>query len=45
MISVGGKLFFGDVWGNSRKYSSQPQKFACSYTYNEKAILPSLPPF
>jgi len=25
--------FFGQVWGNLGKNSSQPQKFACSYTY------------
>jgi len=28
---------FGQVWGNSDKIPSHPQKFACSYTYDEKA--------
>jgi len=36
---------FEQVWGKSGKNSSHPQKFACSYTYGEKALLPSLPPF
>jgi len=25
--------FFGQVWGNSGKNPSQPQKLTCSYTY------------
>jgi len=27
------KNFFGQVWGNSGKNPSHPQKFSCSYTY------------
>jgi len=27
------KNFFGQVWGNSGKNPSHPQKFTCSYTY------------
>jgi len=27
------KKLFGQVWGNSGKNPSHPQKFACSYTY------------
>jgi len=26
--------FFGQFWGKSGKSPSQPQKFACSYTYD-----------
>jgi len=27
------KIFLGQVWENSGKNPSHPQKFACSYTY------------
>jgi len=30
------KTLFGEVWGNSGKNPSQPQKCACSQTYDEK---------
>jgi len=44
-------VFFGQVWQNSGKNPSHPQKFACSYTYalrsnitqeklNDTSILP-----
>jgi len=39
------KKLFGQVWGNSGKNPSRSQKFACSYTYDEKAPPPPLPPF
>ena len=39
------KKLFGQVWGNSGKNPSHSQKFACSYTYDEKTPQPPLPPF
>jgi len=30
--------FFGQVWGNSDKNPSHPQKFACSNTYGPEDI-------
>jgi len=39
------KKLFGQVWGNSGKNPSHSQKFACSYTYDEKTPQPPLPLF
>jgi len=36
--ATGAQKLFGQVWGNSGKNPSHPQKFACSYTYDKTTI-------
>jgi len=35
----GAQNFFGQVWGNSGKFPSHPQKFACPCTYVLKHLI------
>jgi len=52
-LDISGRKFFRqklhkNFSGNSGKFGQKsfaPHKFACSYTYDEKASPPSLPPF
>jgi len=33
------EFLYGNVWGNMGKNPSNPQKFACSYTYVDGCLL------